>query len=274
MNEPPILIHSHFHKSFPFNFNSSWIKATYAGGREPYSWMPPDENGSYVNVGHPISNFRHYYSSTSEDNFLKAMGQQATEYWLLKETPVTDYIGCTTYRRYLLLDKNVEKNVAKISMPATQANADKFGTQEQQEIALEYLQSAEVLTNHSVALPFSVETQYLQSQPKMYWDLFKKSIDDLFPNYRQHLTWFTHNNIINYETCYIMRRDVFIRYADELFRILENIWQNSGNNYPTEKTTSEPFPWRYPGFLGERFFPFFVYANSLKKIQVPLVVLQ
>jgi hypothetical protein len=71
-----------------------------------------------------------------------------------------------------------------------------------------------------------------------------------------------------------MRRDIFIKYADELFRILEYIWQNSGDNYPTKQTTSEPLPWRYPGFLGERFFPFFVYANSLKKIQVPLVILE
>ena len=73
-----------------------------------------------------------------------------------------------------------------------------------------------------------------------------------------------------------MRRDVFMRYADELFRILENIWKNCSSKdvYPTQQTTSEPFPWRYPGFLGERFMPFFVYANSLKKIQVPLVILE
>lgn len=269
-----ILFYSHFHKSFPFNHRSDWMKATYAGGQEPFKWKPPDDNGSYINIGRPISKLRHYYSSTSEDNFLKAMGQQATEYWLLKETPVVDYIGCTTYRRYLLLDDKAEKNVVKVSMPANQETADKFGTKKQKEIALEYLQSADVLTNHSIALPFSVEAQYLQSQPKSYWNLFKESIHDLFPNYRQHLTWFTHNNIINYETCYIMRREIYIRYADELFRILENIWQKTNTVYPTEKTTSEPLPWRYPGFLGERFFPFFVYANSLKKIQVPLVILQ
>jgi hypothetical protein len=271
-----ILMYSHFHKSFPFNFESDWMTACYAGGLDPYKWMPPDEQGKYVNIGRPIQEFRHYYSYTSEDDFLRAMGQQATEYFLLENTPSVDFIGCTTYRRYLLLDRNTEKNVAKISMPATQQNAEKFGTQEQKEIALEYLQTADILTNHSIALPFSVEAQYLQSQPSLYWQMFKEAIHDLFPNYRQHLRWFTHNNIINYETCYIMRRDVFMRYADELFRILENIWKNCSSRdvYPTQQTTSEPFPWRYPGFLGERFMPFFVYANSLKKIQVPLVILE
>ena len=272
-----LLVFSHHHKAFPFNFQSSWLKACYAGGTGAYEWHPPSDEGPYINVtgDSGILKYKHYYSKATEEEFLRAIGQQVTERWILEKTPQVDYLGCTTYRRHLLLDKHAEKNVAKISMPATQANANMFGTQEQQEVALEYLQTAEVLTNHSVALPFSVEAQYLQSQPSLYWNLFKKAIDDLFPNYRQHLTWFTHNNIINYETCYIMRRDIFTRYADELFRILEYVWQNSGNNnYPTQQTTSEPLPWRYPGFLGERFFPFFVYVNSLKKIQVPLVILE
>ena len=272
-----LLVFSHHHKAFPFNFQSSWLKACYAGGTGAYEWHPPSDEGPFINVTieSGILKYKQYYFKATEEEFLRAIGQQVTERWILEKTPQVDYLGCTTYRRHLLLDKHAEKNVAKISMPATQANANMFGTQEQQEVALEYLQTAEVLTNHSVALPFSVEAQYLQSQPSLYWNLFKKAIDDLFPNYRQHLTWFTHNNIINYETCYIMRRDIFIRYADELFRILEYVWQNSGNNnYPTQQTTSEPLPWRYPGFLGERFFPFFVYANSLKKIQVPLVILE
>jgi hypothetical protein len=271
-----LALYSHFHKTFPFNRKSDWLFATYAGGRQAYKWMPPDNDGNYINVntGDSIDVFRKYYSSASEDEFLRAMGQQATEYWLLKNTPRVDYIGCTTYRRYLLLDRPSKKNVAKINLSATQEEANKFGTDEQKEIALEYLQTADVLTNHSIALPYSVEQQYLESQPSLYWQLFKEAIHDLFPSYRQHLTWFTHNNIINYETCYIMRKDIFIRYADELFRVLENIWQNSGDNYPKKQTTSEPFPWRYPGFLGERFMPFFVYANSLKRIQVPLVILE
>lgn len=270
-------MYSHFHKDFPFNWNSKWIIPTYAGGKEPYAWHSPDNSKPYTNVnggGESIHTFRYHYSSRTEDEFLKAMGAQATEYWMLKNSHNHDYIGCTTYRRYLMLDRNVEKNVAKIEMPATQDNADKFGTDDQRDLALEYLQTAEVLTNHSIALPYSVEHQYLMYEPAEYWNLFKDAIIHLYPQYRQHMTWFTHNNIINYETTYIMRRDLFIRYASELFSILEYVWKNCSDVYPVKQTTSEPLPWRYPGFLGERFFPFFTYANSLKKIQVPLVVLQ
>lgn len=272
-----LALYSHFHKDFPFNWKSKWIIPTYAGGLEPYSWHSPNDSKPFTNVNRApgeINKFKHHYYNATEDEFLRAMGQQATEYWMIENAKNFDYIGCTTYRRYLLLDRKAEKNVAKIELPAEESVASLFGTDGEKDLALEYLQTAEVLTNHSIALPYSVEQQYLMYEPAEYWHLFKDAIVHLYPQYRQHMKWFTHNNIINFETCYIMRRDLFVRYASELFSILEYVWKNCKEVYPTKQTTSEPLPWRYPGFLGERFMPFFVYANSLKRIQVPLVILQ
>ena len=271
-----LVMYSHFHKDFPFNWNSKWIVPTYAGGLEPFSWHSPDESKPFTNVNRSkedISKFRPIYHMCSEDSFLRALGQQATEYWMMKNC-THDYVGCTTYRRYLMLDRKAEKNVAKIEIQADQTVANLFGTDQEKDLALEYLQTAEVLTNHSIALPYSVEQQYLMYEPIEYWNLFKDAIVQLCPQYRQHMNWFTHNNVINFETTYIMRRDLFTRYASEFFSVLEYIWKNCKEVYPTQQTTSEIHPWRYPGFLGERFFPFFVYANALKRIQVPLVVLQ
>ena len=93
------------------------------------------------------------------------------------------------------------------------------------------------------------------------------------PDYREHMDWWD-QNWCSFETTYIMRKQLFRKYTSELFELLEYVWINTGKPYPTQQTTSEPLPWRYPGFLGERFMPFFVYANSLKRIQVPLVILQ
>jgi hypothetical protein len=64
---------------------------------------------------------------------------------------------------------------------------------------------------------------------------------------------------------------------------MEYIWQKTDNTYPTQeyliqnnKTLGwyhhQGSPWRYPGFLGERFFPFFVAANEMKAHYVPLVL--
>ena len=35
-----------------------------------------------------------------------------------------------------------------------------------------------------------------------------------------------------------------------------------------------PLPWEIPGFIGERFLGFFINANKLNKLEVPLIFLQ
>lgn len=265
-----LVMYSYFHKSFPFNHDSDWLMACYANEKK----ISPDNHGKYIDVSNSVQKLKRYYSSASQEEFFRALAQQAAEYDLLANTPDVEHIGCTTYRRYLLLERDTPKSITKISMPATQDIANKFGTQEQKDIALEFLKDVDVITNHPVSLHCSVEEQYLQSQPAEYWNLFKEAIHNIFPAYRSHLTWFTHNNVINFETTYIMRKEIFCKYADEFFRILKYVYENCNNVYPTQPITSEPLPWRYPGFLGERFFPFFVYANSLKSMNVPLVILE
>ena len=269
-------VYSHFHTEFPVNRNSSWLVPTFAASDEAYSHLGvPTYCKNVTAYGGGINKFWWLYSAkTTKDGFLKAMGQQATEYWMLETNPTVDYIGCSTYRRYLMVDPEAPKNVAKIIMPPVQENADRLGSVEMGNFILDYMETADVLTNHSIAVNHSIESQYLESQPREYWDLFLQAIDTLYPDYRKHLTWFKQCNIINFETCYVMRRQLFRKYASELFDILNYIFLHTSNVYPTEQTTSEPLPWRYPGFLGERFFPFFVYANGLRRIQVPLVVLQ
>ena len=74
-----ILMMSHFHKDFPFNHNSSWMRAAFAGGTGAYEYYPPSKDGVWINTSREqkrIQEYQHYYSSVSELEFLKAMGQQ------------------------------------------------------------------------------------------------------------------------------------------------------------------------------------------------------
>jgi len=267
-----ILMVSHFHKDFPFNHQSSWLKAAYAGSHAPYGWHPPGP-GNWINTSHhkSVYEYRHYYSMCNEDDFLRAMGQQASEYYLLKNVS-TDFIGCTTYRRYLKFD-DTQSHIIKMSLSASQENANYFSSDNQKKAALNLLETHDAITNHYTRLPCSVIEQYLQSQPKEYIDLFLEGIMELMPDYREQMNWWNQNEV-SFETCYIMRKQLFKKYASELFEILEYVWKNSNLVYPKTQTTSEPLPWRYPGFLGERFLPFFLHANQIKTARVPLVILE
>jgi hypothetical protein len=164
-------------------------------------------------------------------------------------------------------------DTTKASMSPTQESADFLSSEVQKEKALQYLENVDVITNKHTVLSCTIEEQYLQSQQQEYWNLFLTGIVELFPDYRKHIGWFK-QNIINFETCYIMRKQAFKKYASEYFELMEYIWKNTSNPYPTQQTTSEPLPWRYPGFLGERFFPFFLHANDLTSLHVPLIILE
>jgi hypothetical protein len=269
-----ILMVSHFHKDFPFNHYSSWMRAAFAGGKYPYGYNPPGLGGNWTNTTqqNSIHEYMHYYSGCHEDEFLRAMGQQASEYYLWKYGKA-DFIGCTTYRRYLKLDDGMHPHVVKIVMEPTQQHADYLSSDIMRDRALTILQNHDIITNRLAPLPCSVIDQYLQSQPKEYLDLFLDGIRELMPDYRSKMDWWTGNQA-SFETCYIMRKQLFKKYVSELFELLEYVWSNTKTVYPRQATTSEPLPWRYPGFLGERFLPFFIYANDANAFRVPLVILE
>jgi hypothetical protein len=249
------------------------MKAAHAGAKYPYGWHPPGP-GEWINTTQvqSIHQYMHYYSGCHEDEFLRAMGQQASEYYLWKYGQ-GDFIGCTTYRRYLKFDDGLSPNVVKIAMAPTQESTNYLSSDEQRNAALTMLQTHDIITNRLTPLPCSVIDQYLQSQPKEYIDLFLDGIRELMPDYRNKMDWWNGNEA-SFETCYVMRKQMFKKYVSELFELLEYVWINAKTAYPRVQTTSEPLPWRYPGFLGERFLPFFIHANDLNAFRVPLVILE
>jgi hypothetical protein len=278
-----ILMLSHFHIDYPFNLNSSWMKVSHAGD---VNFQNPQLTEFSINTSlaeDRIQKYQKYYPDVSEKDFLKAMGQQATEYWLWKNCDA-DYIGCTTYRRYLLIEGAQPEDVdtAKIVYPTNPQHIYFLSSDIQKEKTLDILEEYDIITNTRSIIPWSVEHQYLASEPKEYWDLFIDGIRELFPEYNKALEWFQ-GNYVNYETTYIMRKEYFKKYASEYFALMEYVWQKTDNTFPTHeylvqnnKTVGwwnpQGHPWRYPGFLGERFFPFFVYANNMKAHYVPLVL--
>lgn len=264
-----VCLYPHFHKPFPYNQNSSWIKPCHVDNVEI------GNNSIYIDW--IFDDLYKYYEAegVSKDDFLKALGQQATEYYLLKNPPDMEYIGCVTYRRMLSFRPEIPIYENEVTMPASEAV--NLGTEGEKRTLLHYLRFNDVITNTSTVLPGSVTQQYLESQPKEYWDLFYEAICKVCPYYHSNaLQWFN-QSVIPFTTNYIFRKKYFLRYASELFRILEYIYINSSKVYPVKKSGdnfSEPLPWRYPGFIGERFLGFFIHANSLKKLEVPLIFLQ
>ena len=112
----------HLHKEFPFNYESNWVTPCYAGGTGPYEWHPPVDRKEFVNVTHHgILNYKHHYPMISEQDFLRAMGQQATEVFAANlGLNGPDYVGVNSYRRYLYILDAYRNPYEKIILPANE----------------------------------------------------------------------------------------------------------------------------------------------------------
>ena len=276
-----VLLFSHFHKDFPFNHDSSWVTPCYAGGTGPYEWKPPGE-GKYknINFGEPsIMDFRHYYGKVSEEKFLKAIGAEATTYWALKSADnfEEEYMGTTSYRRYLMLNNPISSET-KVYMNPSVAASKLLTDDNALNNARSLLQNYEMLITQEFHMNITVEEQYLMYELPEYWELFKEGIIRVNPSYKKHIDWFTTSKSCHFEAVTISRKDIFKRMMREYFEVMEYIWKNCSEVFPDKELKdyhcSEPLPWRYPGFLNERFVPFFIHANQIKYFEMPLVVLQ
>jgi hypothetical protein len=270
-----IAIYKHFHSDYPIDSDCDWYIPTYTGNKESIGWSPTNNADKFLNVtdtDKSILELRKYYKDISEDQFLIAMGQQATEYYLMRNTPEVDYIGCGTYRRYLSFTGTMTGSENELQ------DKVKYLCREEEKNALsDILKQCDIVVNHEENVGNTVEQQYLYGpawhQDKQIYDLFLEAINKLMPQYRNSVNWFKQSNVANFHTTYVMRRDLFKRYSSELFEIIEYILKHSQNPYPiktADKPMSDPKPWRWPGYLGERFLPFFINVNPITRAHVAM----
>lgn len=274
-----VLLFSHFHKEFPFYHESSWIKPTFASDSVTTS-IPGGGNYIDVNTGYKsIMDFKHYYSSITDDEFIKAMGAEATSYWLLQNANhfEEEYIGNTSYRRYFML--NGDSNVPdKLVTAPTPDICQALAGEQSKQIAIDLFKEVDMIVTKPMDVGISIERQYLQYELPEYWHLFKEALIRVNPFYRKHIDWFTTSTVCHYEAVFVARKDIYKRMFYEYYEAMEYVWSKCSEVFPDKSKKhydcSEPLPWRYPGFLNERFVSFFIFANDIKRAEAPLVVLQ
>lgn len=204
------------------------------------------------------------------------MGVESSIYYLINnEISETDYIGISAYGRYLLLNNIDKLTNSKITIPPTMENAIDISSINQLNRGLEILQAHDIITNFDKHAGCSIEEQYLRHQSTEHWHKFKEGIYSLYPEYRRYMDWFTKSEFANFQAPIIARKNVFIRIFSEFFKVMKYVWENVSEVWPVHGNgIAEEYPFRYPGFLNERFLPFFLFANDVKRFNVPLIELR
>jgi hypothetical protein len=123
-----------------------------------------------------------------------------------------------------------------------------------------------------VSIPLSIAAQYRASHPVQHWDLFMETMIELFPEYRGALGWFDHCREFLFFNMFVCSLAEFLRYAGQLFAILEAVVARAG--FPPEVPGARFQAYRYPGYLSERFFMYYLYVNRKRTFEAQLVVFE
>jgi Domain of unknown function (DUF4422) len=121
----------------------------------------------------------------------------------------------------------------------------------------------QILTEYDCILPKpiyckSVDMHYRQEHGSREWDCFLERLDHLYGtkhSLRLEPRFFVGN-------MFIFNKEIFQQYCSDLFGIIFAVYKECGSYQAIEGARYQPF--RYPGYLAERFMTAFINAHRIK----------
>lgn len=243
----PVILQT-FHKEFLHNPMCDWIRPIGVNG----FFSPAFLND---NTGDHISHLNNHYCELT------------AQYWAWKNFEA-DYVGFYHYRRYLnfLAEPGFHENTSVDAENAATAIA--FLSTDAQKASLEKMLSiCDVVTAQRSHLIPSVEAQYCSVVERAPWQAFLAEIKKRFPQAMDAETYFQVVSAMPICNMYVMKKSVFDRYCEDLFAIIDPVFQQIGAPYNAYNN-------RYPGFLAERFLGYWLHIHQICALEVPMIVIK
>lgn len=161
-------------------------------------------------------------------------------YWMWKNTN-HKYIGLYHYRRQFDIDK---------------------------EKILTVLNTSDIILPKKKIFKISLKEQYIREHSAHDWYILMNILKELYPEYYEFSSEVFEKNQIYRFNMFIMKKDMFDKYCEWLFPILEKVEKSINveekNNYQK----------RYAGFMSERLFTLYVFYNKFKIYETDLIFSQ
>ena len=243
------------HKPFP-RYSCDWIVPVAVGN---YS----EANCVKDNLGDNIAHLNPYYAEFT------------TMYWAWKNAVADcDAVGFYHYRRYLHVMQHEQDFVweGKIDkgshFQVDYTKNDKFlqmvVSADYKNRIIDMLSATEVISGFPMRFDVPIPHQWAQHHPGKPLEVFYKTLMDMYPQHNE----FIHAYFKKYgQICwpvFIMRKQTFLRFAQELFTILHHVFKIIGTPYDACNN-------RYLCFLVERFIPMWYMMQNINPNYVPTV---
>lgn len=206
------------------------------------------------NVGDNISHLNPYYCELTGT------------YWLWKNCQ-DDFIGLCHYRRYFNL-LPIANNKSVLSIRNEAGAKALLEHPRQKEAVVKLLDRYDLILPRAIYLAEPMPKRYKKAHGSREWEVFMSSLDMLYGRNSHSLDverrFFVGNMII-------CKKDLFHRYAEQLFSVINRVFDSVGILEPRAGKRYQPY--RYPGYLGERFTSAFINANRLSYFEAQLLVM-
>jgi hypothetical protein len=236
--------------------------------RKSCDWIVPVAVGQYNesgvikdNTGDNISHLNPYYAEFT------------TMYWAWKNAlEDCDAVGFYHYRRYLhvmhhdedfkwagKIDKgshfqvDYRKNPHMLETVVSDSYRNKI---------IDMLHSTEVISGYHMRFDTTVPQQWAQHHPAEPFAVFLEELEKQYPRYQPQIRgFFSSYGRINWPV-FIMRRETFLRFCEQLFPLLDSVFHRVGTPYDSYQN-------RYLCFLVERFMPLWYTMERINPNFVP-----
>jgi Domain of unknown function (DUF4422) len=191
-------------------------------------------------------------------------------YWLWKNQTGYDIVGLYHYRRYLnFYPINSQRPEVVAAAPAKTVTL--LSDERQKEKIISILSTYDVIVPQGNFVPRSLEAHYLAQHSRTYWDRFWEIAFDLYPEYTKVRDFLVVSNKAHFFNIFVSSKSWLDRYAEHLFKILVILTDELG--YPDPEPGKRFQEFRYPGYLSERFFMLYLFANRSRVFETQLVIL-
>lgn len=241
-----IQIYQTFHKNYQRNPNCDWIQPVGVSGYlEP--GFQTDSEGDNISALNP------YYCELT------------VQYWAWKNA-TADIVGFFHYRRYLNFTVDLTWRYAStvLSSPGDPDVIDYLTHDRQVEQIRHILDVAEIIVPKKIWLERDIQGHYLHYCQREPWEAFIAELKKRYPTYASHTDLFELTNLCSICNMYVMRKELFNRYCEELFPVIDAVYQQIGSPYDTYQN-------RYPGFLAERFLTFWLHVHRIRTFEAPII---
>lgn len=242
----PVKIYQCFHKPYPHAL-CNWIQPL-ALGRFEHEGMISERTGENVAELNPFYN------------------EIAAYYWIWKNArePI---VGLYHYRRVMgfKLD-NAWADPFGFSMETSPFVLNYFSSDDQLASLHRLMSCSDAIIPRLTVTNGASAKQYVKVHDPESWQVFVQVLEEKLPHLMPYMPLFTHTNLVTAFNMFVMRRDTFGRYCQDLFSVVDTVFDRLGPRV-------HYYLRRYPGFLAERFMLIWMRHERLRVAEVPMILL-